>query len=237
LLKYCAGQDLWGANGDFTNMYVNGFPDNIPGLYKPIPSRDLLLEFIVKNKINGVYFLTGDIHFGSLGHVGPSNIPSTPQNPNGTPIHPITPEGNLWEIICSSAGSPFNAYAQNNILNKPDQDMLFSGTRTNTHTVINADAKNRQLVVEWVTGNDIKQDVLYLDKHYNVDKSCIKNKCYDNAGSQGRYNAALTKSSIIDMLKNVIEENKELLGDDFALTDEIVENFTVAWNEYLSTVY
>jgi phosphodiesterase/alkaline phosphatase D-like protein len=227
LLEYCAGQDLWGANGDFTSMYVRGFPDGIPGLPKPEPSRDLLLEFIVENKINGVFFVSGDIHFGSLGHVGPSDIPSSPSNPNGTPLHPITPEGNLWEIICSSAGSPFNNYAQRSIISVPDQTMLYSATRTNTHTVINADAENHTLTVEWVTESGVSRDVLYLDKHYNVKQSCRPKPC------KVELNSSSAKTPV-DLLKNFIAKGSSRYTDEYELTDENLEKFLAGWNERLN---
>jgi phosphodiesterase/alkaline phosphatase D-like protein len=253
MLEYCAGQELWGRSGDFTNMYVRGFPDGIPGLPKPEPSRDMLLEFIVENKINGVFFLSGDIHFGSLGHVGPSNIPSTPANPTGVPLHPITPEGHVWEIICSSAGSPFNNYAQRLIMSVPDQTMLYSATRTNTHTIIDADAENHTLTVEWVTESGVARDVLHLDKCYNVDKSCHKvcpprveepiprnhqlRVAKSKPGDNLKINQAVKLDQQNQVARQLLLDAYAASPDDFSdleLDEEKIEKFAKAWNLHLS---
>ena len=67
--------------------------------------RQEILEHIDNNKISGIYWLAGDLHFGMMSHLSPEGEPGA----------------NNWEIIVGPVGSPVLPLVSSNLIEPGDQ--------------------------------------------------------------------------------------------------------------------
>ena len=84
MLSFALDEDRW-----------QGFPEQ----------REEILSFIEDEQIEGLVWLTGDLHYGQLGHVDP---------PGGT-------AENQWELLVGPAGSTLNSFVEL-VLGGPNAD-------------------------------------------------------------------------------------------------------------------